>query len=160
MPSEEALQYYRTIASRSHSFEPQLDAAFTIANFYYNGYRGARQDLWLAVKYYEICGDYNHWEGQAGLMHVWGIGMLPEERDLVKTYSYFAQRTPGGLNSCMEWLKRKKRQQKNNVNCGSTEEGEVVLCNRHSVNGMGLLSMMCSVEGLIDGDVKHGTQVV
>ena len=86
-------------------------------------------------------------------MHVWGIGRLPEERDLVKVYSYFAQRTPGGLNSCMEWLKRKKRQQKNNVNCGSTEEGEDVLCDRHSVNGMGLLNLM-GAEGLIDRDVN------
>ena len=52
--------------------------AFTIANFYYFGLRGAKQDLRLAVKYYEIAGDYNHWEGggRAGLMHVWGIGWV------------------------------------------------------------------------------------
>jgi len=151
---EEALQYYRMLASRSHSPEPQLDAAFTIANFYYNGYRGAKQDLRLAVKYYEICGDYNHWEGggQAGLMHVWGIGMLPEERDLGKAYSYFAQGTPGGIDSCMERLRRKKRQ--NNKNNGAaSEDGEVVLCDRHSVNGMGLLNLL-GVEGLIDRDVN------
>ncbi len=35
---EEALQYYRMLASRSRSPEPDLVAAFTIANFYYNGY--------------------------------------------------------------------------------------------------------------------------
>ena len=59
------------VQNRSTSFP-----AFTIANFYYFGLRGAKQDLRLAVKYYEIAGDYNHWEGggRAGLMHVWGIG--------------------------------------------------------------------------------------
>ena len=98
---EEALQYYRMLASRSRSPEPDLTAAFSIANFYYNGYRGVRQDLRLALKYFEICGDYNHWEGGgiAGLMHVWGIGMAPEERDLGKAYAYFHRGTQGGLHS-------------------------------------------------------------
>ena len=53
----------------------------------------------------------------------------------------------------MDRLKRKKRQQKKNVNGGSTEEGVFVLCDRHSVNGMGLLNLM-GVEGLIDRDVN------
>lgn len=52
------------LASRNRSPEPDLSAAFTIANFYHLGLRGVKQDLRLALKYYEICGDYNHWEGK------------------------------------------------------------------------------------------------
>jgi TPR repeat protein len=146
---EEALQYYRMLASRSRSPEPDLTAAVTIANFYYYGYRGVRQDLRLALKYYEICGDYNHWEGGglAGLMHVWGIGMTPEERDLDKAYSYFRRGTPGGLNGCIDRLQKKKRQ-----GSAGNKDGEVVLCDRHSINGMGLLHLF-GVEGLIERDV-------
>ncbi|EJK44212.1 hypothetical protein THAOC_37272 [Thalassiosira oceanica] len=109
---EEALQYYRMLASRSRSPEPDVMAAFTIANFYYFGLRGAKQDLRLAVKYYEIAGDYNHWEGggRAGLMHVWGIGMTPDERDLGLAYKYFLQGTPGGLDNCLDRLRRKRQQ--------------------------------------------------
>ena len=104
---EEALQYYRMLASRNQSPEPDLVAAFTIANFYHLGLRGVKQDLRLALKYYEICGDYNHWEGGglAGLFHVWGIGMRPEERDLGKAYAYFTQGTPGGIDGCLKRMK-------------------------------------------------------
>jgi len=144
---EEALQYYRMLASRSRSPEPDLTAAFTIANFYYNGYRGVKQDLRLALKYYEICGDYNHWEGGgvAGLMHVWGIGMSLEERDLGKAYAYFDQGTPGGLDSCFDRLRRKKK--------NKNSDSEVSLCDRYSINGMGYLHLL-GVEGLVDRDVN------
>lgn len=146
---EEALQYYRMLASRSRSPEPDLTAAFSIANFYYNGYRGVRQDLRLALKYFEICGDYNHWEGGgiAGLMHVWGIGMAPEERDLGKAYAYFHRGTQGGLHSCMERVHKKKRQ-----GGAGNKDGDVILCDRHCINGMGLLHLL-GVDGLIDRDV-------
>ena len=146
---EEALQYYRMLASRTRSPEPDLVAAYTIANFYLNGYRGVKQDLRLALKYYEICGDYNHWEGggQAGLMHVWGIGMTPDERDLGKAYAYFSQGTPGGLDGCLEKLRRKKRQS------GKNSMDDIVMCDRHCINGMGLLNLL-GVEGLIDRDVN------
>jgi TPR repeat protein len=95
------------LASRNRSPEPDLTAAFTIANFYHLGLRGVKQDLRLALKYYEICGDYNHWEGGglAGLFHVWGIGMKPEERDLGKALSYFQQGTPGGIEGCASRMK-------------------------------------------------------
>ena len=146
---EEALQYYRMLASRSRSPAPDLTAAFTIANFYFNGYRGVKQDLRLALKYYEICGDYNHWEGGglAGLMHVWNIGMTPEERDLGKAYSYFNRGTPGGIDSCIDRVRKKKRQ----AGAGN-KDGDVVLCDGHSVNGMGLLHLL-GVDGLVDRDV-------
>ncbi|KAL3817295.1 hypothetical protein ACHAXA_003216 [Cyclostephanos tholiformis] len=146
---EEVLQYYRMLASRNRSPEPDLTAAFTIANFYFNGYRGVKQDLRLALKYYEICGDYNHWEGGglAGLMHVWGIGMASEERDLGKAYSYFHRGTPGGLDSCLDRLRKKKRQ-----GVAGSKDGDVVMCDRHCTNGMGLLHLL-GVEGLIDRDV-------
>ncbi|KAL7539895.1 hypothetical protein ACHAXR_009688, partial [Thalassiosira sp. AJA248-18] len=148
---EEALQYYRMLASRNRSPEPDLVAAFTIANFYLYGYRGIKQDLRLALKYYEICGDYNHWEGggQAGLMHVWGIGMTPHERDLGKAYAYFKQGTPGEFDGCAERLRRKKRQ--NQKKDGPTED--ISLCDRHSINGMGLLHLL-GVEGLVDRNVN------
>lgn len=100
--------WYRMLASRNRSPEPDLTAAFTIANFYHLGLRGVKQDLRLALKYYEICGDYNHWEGGglAGLFHVWGIGMRPEERDLGKALSYFQQGTPGGIEGCLNRMKQ------------------------------------------------------
>ena len=98
----------RMLASRNRSPEPDITAAFTIANFYHLGLRGVKQDLRLALKYYEICGDYNHWEGGglAGLFHVWGIGMNPEERDLGKAYAYFTQGTPGGIEGCSDRMKQ------------------------------------------------------
>ena len=143
---EEALQYYRMLASRSRNPEPDLVAAFTIANFYYNGYRGVKQDLRLALQYYEICGDYNHWEGGglAGLMHVWGIGMTPDERDLGKAYFYFDQGTPGGLDTCFERMRMKKKNNKNS---------DVILCDKNSINGMGYIHLL-GVEGLADRDVN------
>ena len=148
---EEALQYYRMLASRSHSPEPDLGAAFTIANFYYLGLRGVKQELGLALKYYEICGDYNHWEGggQAGLMHFWGIGMNPEQRDLRKAYKYFQQGTPGGYEGCTNRAKRRKKAQ--NKKDGSGEE--VSLCDKHSINGMALMNLF-GVEGLVERDVS------
>ena len=147
---EEALQYYRMLASRNHSPEPDLGAAFTIANFYYLGLRGVKQQFGLALKYYEICGDYNHWEGggQAGLMHFWGIGMSPEERDLRKAYKYFQQGTPGGFEGCTNRAKRRKKA----LNKKDSSEKEVSLCDKHSINGMALMSLF-GVEGLVERDV-------
>ena len=147
---EEALQYYRMLASRNHSPEPDLGAAFTIANFYYLGLRGVKQQLGLALKYYEICGDYNHWEGggQAGLMHFWGIGMSPEERDLRKAYKYFQKGTPGGFEGCSNRAKRRKKALNKKENSGE----EVSLCDKHSINGMGLMNLF-GVEGLVERNV-------
>ena len=63
---EEALQYYRMLALQSRSYaciaksisRTRLGCClYNIANFYYNGYRGVKQDLRLALKYYEICGE-------------------------------------------------------------------------------------------------------
>ena len=148
---EEALQYYRMLASRNHSPEPDLGAALTIANFYYLGLRGVKQQLRLALKYYEICGDYNHWEGggQAGLMHFWGIGMSPEERDLHKAYLFFRKGTPGGLEGCTDRARRRKKAL-NNKTDNSGEE--ISLCDKHSINGMGLMNMF-GVEGLVERNV-------
>ena len=146
---EEALQYYRMLASRNHSPEPDLGAAFTIANFYYLGLRGVKQQLHLALKYYEICGDYNHWEGggQAGLMHFWGIGMSHNDRDLRKAYKYFQQGTPGGLEGCNSRVKRRRKALNNKE---SAEE--ISLCDKHSINGMGLMHLF-GVEGLVERDL-------
>eukprot|EP00569_Conticribra_weissflogii_P008990 CAMPEP_0171367950 /NCGR_PEP_ID=MMETSP0879-20121228/6413_1 /TAXON_ID=67004 /ORGANISM="Thalassiosira weissflogii, Strain CCMP1336" /LENGTH=1259 /DNA_ID=CAMNT_0011876063 /DNA_START=61 /DNA_END=3837 /DNA_ORIENTATION=- len=150
---EEALQYYRMLASRNHYPEPDLLAAFTIANFYYFGLRGVKQDLRLALKYYEICGDYNHWEGggKAGLMHVWAVGMTLEERDLGKAYAYFKQGTPGGIDGCVDRLKKKKKTGKKSDDDVDDEE-EVNLCDRHCMNGMGLVHLL-GIDGLVERNV-------
>lgn len=150
---EEALQYYRMLASRNHSPEPDLGAALTIANFYYMGLRGVKQDLRLALKYYEICGDYNHWEGggQAGLMHFWGVGMSPEDRDLKKAYTYFQQGTPGGLEGCHERA-RARRKALNKKDPNAEEIGNVSLCDKNSINGMGLMYLF-GVDGLVKRNV-------
>ncbi|KAL7430309.1 hypothetical protein ACHAXM_002294 [Skeletonema potamos] len=147
---EEALQYYRMLASRNHSPEPDLGAALTIANFYYFGLRGVKQQLRLALKYYEICGDYNNWEGggQAGLMHFWGVGMSHDERDLHKAYSYFLQGTPGGLEGCSDRVRRRKKA----LNKKDSNGEEISLCDKHSINGMGLMNLF-GVEGLVERNV-------
>ncbi|KAL7455833.1 hypothetical protein ACHAWC_007347, partial [Mediolabrus comicus] len=147
---EEALQYYRMLASRNHSPEPDLGAALTIANFYYMGLRGVKQDLRLALKYYEICGDYNHWEGggQAGLMHFWGVGMSPEERDLKKAYTYFQQGTPGGLEGCHERARARRKA----LNKKDPNAEEISLCDKNSINGMGLMYLF-GVDGLVKRNV-------
>lgn len=139
------------LASRNRSPEPDLVYSFTLANFYYHGFRGVKQDLRLALKYFEICGDFNHWEGggKAGLMHVWGIGVSPEERDLGKAYAYFSKGTPLGLNGCIDRHKQRKRQHQKKD--GATEE--LALCDKHCVTGMGLLHLL-GVEGLVDRNVN------
>ena len=149
--SEEALQYYHLLAIGSRSHDPDVYAAHTLATFYYHGIRGVKQDLRLALKYLEICADYQHKEcgGQAGLMHVWGIGMTPEERDLGKAYNYFVQGTTGKVEYCIEQWRKKRKQ--TNKSAGS--EGEIELCDRHSVNGMGLLHLF-GLTNLIDRDVN------
>ncbi|KAL3790582.1 hypothetical protein HJC23_008788 [Cyclotella cryptica] len=146
---EEALQYYRMLASRKRSPEPDLVAAFTIANFYHLGLRGVKQDLRLALKYYEICGDYNHWEGGglAGLFHVWGIGMSPEERDLGKAYYYFLQGTPGGIEGCSQRMKKKRK-------ASDKDAEEIKVCDRHCANGMGLISLL-GIDGLVERSISN-----
>lgn len=149
--SEEALQYYHFLAIGSRSHDPDVYAAHTLASLYYHGIRGVKQDLRLALKYLEICAEYNHTEcgGQAGLMHVWGIGMTPEERDLGKAYNYFIQGTTGKLDYCVEqWRKRRKQ-----ISNKSGSGGEIELCDRHSINGMGLLNLF-GVNGVIERDVN------
>ena len=161
--SEEALQYYHLLAIGSRSQDPDIYAAFTLGTLYYHGIRGVKQDLRLALKYFEICADNFHQEcgGQAGLMHVWGIGMTPEERDLGKAHNYFIQGTTGKLDYCIEQWRKRKKQNNNNA----VSDGEVELCDRQSVTGMGLLHLF-GVDGLIDRDVdmarrwfEHGKEL-
>jgi len=98
---EEALQYFRIRASRKNP-TPDIDAAYNLASYYHYGLKGVRQDMKLALKYYEIAADHGSAEaaGQAGKFHLWGMGVDEDERDLMKAYNYFRQGTPGGLNGC------------------------------------------------------------
>ena len=66
-------------------------------------------------------------------MHVWGIGVSPEERDLGKAYRYFAQGTPGGLEGCADRIAQRKKEAMKKDGTGE----EVAICDRHCLNGMG-----------------------
>jgi TPR repeat protein len=149
--SAEALQYYHLLAIGSRSHDPDIFAAHTLASYYYRGLRGVKQDPRKSLKYLEICAEYHDKEcaGQAGLMHVWGIGMTPEERNLSKAYDYFILGTTGKLDYCIEQWRRRKKQNSNNAGF----EGEVELCDKHSVTGLGLLNLF-GVDGLIDRNVN------
>ena len=96
-------------------------------------------------------------------MHVWGIGMDPEERDLGRAYQYFAKGTPGGIDGCQERMRERKRRTQSKDSSLSGED--VQMCDRHCVNGMGLLHLL-GVEGLVDRNVhaarrwfEHGKDV-
>ena len=76
-------------------------------------------------------------------MHVWGVGMTPEERDLGKAYFYFTQATPGGIQECSDRLRKKKK-----ANTKDSEEPKAI-CDRHSINGLGIINLM-GIEGLVE----------
>ena len=110
---EEALRYYRLRAdppSRSITgggAEPDVSAAFTLANLYHYGVRGMKQDPQTALKYYEIAAEAGSWEaaGQAGKFHLWGMGVKEGDRDLAKSYRYFLMGAPGGHEGCSRRLR-------------------------------------------------------
>ncbi len=149
---EEALQYYQIRASRSNA-EPDVSAAYTLANLYHFGIRGVKQDLTLALKYYEIAADLGSWEaaGQAGKFHLWGMGMDEKDRDLDKALNYFRKGAPGGLEGCTYRLKRNTQQNKNKKKSKQSEDTDEeasdneqdlyddAICDHPCVNGMGLL---------------------
>jgi len=170
---EEALQYYRMKASRQAHPQPDVHAAFTLASFYHYGIRGARQDMKLALKYYEIAADYGSWEaaGQAGKFHLWSIGVEEEDRDLHKAYKLFALGTPGGLDGCRKRHDRKTKKHINNArnkngedayklpweDDETDEEDDGPLCDHPCVNGMGLLHLF-GVPNVIDVDISKARQ--
>ncbi len=97
---DEAITYYKMRANNPQN--PDISAAYKVANMYHYGLRGVKQDMREALKYYEIAGDLNSWEagGQAGKFHLWGMGLSDEERNMNKALEYFKRGTPGGLVAC------------------------------------------------------------
>ena len=83
--SKEAIQFYHLKATTTPwYYKEQKDkpttidvtAAATLGHFYHHGIRGVAQNLTLALEYYEIAANNNHWEaaGQAGTFYLWGMG--------------------------------------------------------------------------------------
>lgn len=145
---DEAIKYYKMRAENPRN--PDLHAAYKVANMYHYGLRGVKQDMKQALKYYEIAAHANSWEaaGQAGKFHFWGMGLQSHERNLKKSYKYFQIGTPGGLEGCKRRFERKLAlSSKKDSNMGLEDmidtllEGSVSLCDHPSVNGMGLIHL-------------------
>ena len=96
--------------------------------------------------------------------------MRPEERDLGKAVNFFMQGTPGGIDGCNKRIQHVSEfilthvqkllkpliihlinpiQRKKNQGKDAEESAQ---CDRHSANGMGLVSLL-GVDGLIDRNV-------
>jgi TPR repeat protein len=147
--SEEAIQYYRMRASRKNA-NPDVNAAYTLAQYYHYGIRGVQQSMSLALHYYEIAADHKHWEaaGQAGKFHLWSIGIDENARNLKKAYQYFKMGMPGGIGECRYRFEarshKKARALDNNGNMDEdgdldSESDLLTLCDHPCINGMGLL---------------------
>lgn len=147
--SEEAIQYYRMRASRKNP-KPDVNAAYTLAQYYHYGIRGVQQSMSMALHYYEIAADHNHWEaaGQAGKFHLWSMGIEENSRNLKKAYRYFKLGMPGGLADCRYRFEARSHKKanllENNGNMDDESEVDhendpVTQCDHPSINGMGLL---------------------
>jgi TPR repeat protein len=138
----EAIKYYKMLAD--HPQNPDINAAYKVANMYHYGLRGVKQDMAEALKYYEIAGKLNSWEaaGQAGKFHLWGMGVEGEERSLKKAYDYFRMGTPGGVHACKLRFQKKLTVKEQNVDADWPFGGEnTFTCDHPAVNGMGLLHL-------------------
>ena len=147
--SEEAIEYFRMKASRKNPL-PDVNAAYTLAQYYHYGIRGIQQSMTMALHYYEIAADHNHWEaaGQAGKFHLWMMGVDENTRDLNKAYRYFKMGMPGGLSQCRYRFEarsnKKARVLDNNGNIDDegdfdSENDSITQCDHPCINGMGLL---------------------
>lgn len=145
---DEAIKYYKMRAQKAH--DPDIHAAYKIANMYHYGLRGVKQDMNQALKYYEIAADANSWEaaGQAGKFHFWSMGLGSDDRNLKKARDYFERGSPGGIEGCKRRFERKLAlNSKRNSNMGIEEiidnlmEGSVTTCDHPCLNGMGLINL-------------------
>ncbi len=143
----DALQYYAVKATQLGDGADAARAAYTLARYYHLGLRGAPQNLTLALKYYDMAGNANHWEaaGRAGMMYLWGIGT---KQDVVAAHKMFRVGTPGGFDGCQKRLKRKLKQ-------GQDDE-EISLCDSVCLTGMGLMYLL-GVPMLAQRDVEIAT---
>ncbi len=139
---DEAIKYYKM---RANNINPDIGAAYKVANMYHYGLRGVKQDMKEALKYYDIAAQKNSWEaaGQAGKFHFWRMGVDDEERDLKKAFEYFKMGTPGGLNGCKNRLQKKLSQSEKKVVDDGWGQSEKATwnCDHPAVNGMGLLHL-------------------
>ena len=105
---EEAIQYYRLRAYAKP--DPDVNAAYTLAQLYHHGLRGVKQSLSLALEYYTIAAEAGSWEaaGQVGKFHLWGMGVNETQRDLSLAYRYFKMGTPGGVEGCLRRYRGRK----------------------------------------------------
>ena len=131
--SPDALQYYHVRATDAIDEGEAARAASTLAQLYHNGFRGAPQNLTLALKYYERAGYLNHWEaaGQAGMMYLWGIGT---KQDPNKAHKLFKVGILDDFETCRSLLDRKLKQGKSGVS--------FALCEKTCLTGMGLLYLL------------------
>ncbi|CAJ1961517.1 unnamed protein product [Cylindrotheca closterium] len=155
--SKEAIQFYHLKATTtpwyyrdSNEKKPttiDVAAAATLGHFYHFGIRGVQQNLTLALEYYEIAANNNHWEaaGQAGAFYLWGMGTEPDAKKALK---YFKLGAPGSFAVCyrkreMAVLQKKKGK--------SEDEKQVHECDHHALNGMGLLYLL-GIPGVMEID--------
>jgi len=139
----EAIKYYKMLAN--HPQNPDINAAYKVANMYHYGLRGVKQDMKEALKYYEMASKLNSWEaaGQAGKFHLWGMGVEGEDRSLKKAHDYFRMGTPGGIQACKLRFQKKLNMKEQNVDADHWPFGgeNTHLCDHPAVNGMGLLHL-------------------
>jgi len=154
--SKEAIQFYHLKATttpwyyKDNEKKPttiDVTAAATLGHFYHYGIRGVQQNLTLALEYYEIAANNNHWEaaGQAGTFYLWGMGTKPDAKKALK---YFKLGAPGSFAVCyrkreMAVLQKKKGK--------SEDEKQVHECDHHALNGMGLIYLL-GIPGVMEID--------
>ncbi|KAL3940765.1 MAG: hypothetical protein SGBAC_004747 [Bacillariaceae sp.] len=161
--SKEAIQFYHMKAtttpwywfyyskkddgSEKKPTTTDVTAAATLGHFYHYGVRGVQQNLTLALQYYEIAANNNHWEaaGHAGTFYLWGMGTEPNAKKALK---YFKLGAPGSFAVCyrkreMAVLQKKKGK--------SEDEKQVHECDHHALNGMGLIYLL-GIPGVMEID--------
>jgi len=142
---DEAIKYYQMRAKNPQ--QPDIHAAYKVANMYHYGLRGVKQDMTKALEYYTIAADLNSWEaaGQAGKFHLWGIGVGGQERNLKKAYNYFQLGTPGGLEGCQRRFRKKSTMKEKSADddglAWDHTVNEVYNCDHPCLNGKGLLHL-------------------
>lgn len=125
----------------SRNQDPDIVSAYKLAQMHHYGIRGVKQDMKLALKYYEICSTGNSWEcsGQAGKFYLFGMGMEGEDRDFKKALNYFKIGMPGGISNCEERLISNRANMQKGIDDDEDGWEEVHQCDHPSINGMGLL---------------------
>lgn len=173
--SADALQYYQLKVDEGQvPGAPQevltagARAAFTLAQFYQIGLRGAPHDVDLALKYFEIAAELKHWEaaGRAGHYYLWGmrskrsasVGDEDETdgRDPIKAHKLFRIGTPNGLESCQSRWSQFLKQNKRKKDQQDPDQAEIHTCDAGCLTGMGLLHLW-GVPMLVPVDIDTAT---